>query len=535
MNRQPTLPAARLPLVALAALTAAVLLLFWTSPRHEQFWWTDAATFALNGEFVRDYLATGLGHSPMAFANAWFLRYPALTISLYPPIFPLAEAAVFAVFGFSQLAAQATVAAFTALAAWGAYRMARSAMPTLAAAGFALAMLGAPGVMLWSRQVMMEIPSLSFLLLGAAALLRYQAAGGAWRLFLAVAMVLAGTYTKQTAIFAGPAFAAALLAGAGPALLRRPSVWLAAVTGVVLLLPLAAFTLKFAPQLVDIAAAQGSVGNVSRWSAGTLTAYARALPSIAGWAPVVGSLVYLALVAARGFASAAERRLAVLMLCWFVTDYLFVTLVGHFEERYGLMLAVPTAAFSVLLILRLVQQRWAAVGAFAAGGAVFIASLAIYPVPWVGSYGNVAAAILQNTAQDEVVLFEGDDSKSLMFSLRARSPTPKVYVLRAEKLLVNYHFLREWGIQDRNVSTEEIEAMIDRFGVALVALQPGFWTDQPSMARLQAIVTSDRFEQVDELRVPAEAPGKRATIKLFRNKHPHPPTPQTIHQLEARP
>ena len=74
-------------------------------------------SFALNGELVRDYLASGLGQSPMAFALEWFRHYPAVTISLYPPIFPLAEAAVFALFGFSHAAALATVTLFVALAA----------------------------------------------------------------------------------------------------------------------------------------------------------------------------------------------------------------------------------------------------------------------------------------------------------------------------------------------------------------------------------------------------------------------------------
>lgn len=184
------------PLLAAAILAAAVLLLFLTAPRQEDFWWTDAPSIALNGELVRDYIAAGFPHAPLAFANAWFLRYPALSISLYPPLFPMAEAAMFAVFGFSHPVAQATVAAFTALAAYGAYLTARTALPPLAAAGFTLLLFATPGMMLWSRQVMMEIPSLAFLLIGTAVLLRYQAAGGSWRLLVATAMVLAGVYTK---------------------------------------------------------------------------------------------------------------------------------------------------------------------------------------------------------------------------------------------------------------------------------------------------------------------------------------------------
>jgi hypothetical protein len=78
---------------------------------------------------------------------------------------------------------------------------------------------------------MMEIPSLAFLLIGTAALLHYQAESRTWQLMLAVLMVLAGVYTKQTAIFAAPAFATALMLGEGLRLLRRRALWLATLVG----------------------------------------------------------------------------------------------------------------------------------------------------------------------------------------------------------------------------------------------------------------------------------------------------------------
>ena len=96
-------------LLAAAVLTVAVALLFLTAPRHENFWWTDAATFALNGELIRDYAASGFPRAPMAFANAWFLRYPALTISLYPPIFPMADILLLKVFSLWQLTSSSSI------------------------------------------------------------------------------------------------------------------------------------------------------------------------------------------------------------------------------------------------------------------------------------------------------------------------------------------------------------------------------------------------------------------------------------------
>jgi 4-amino-4-deoxy-L-arabinose transferase-like glycosyltransferase len=508
-------------LLSISLLAITVILLFVTAPKHEDFGWTDGASFALNGELIRDYVVSGFPHSPMTFAIEWFARYPALTISLYPPIFAMAEALVFALFGFSHPAAQATVAAFSALAAGGAYFTARTAMPPLAAVGAALLLFATPNVLLWSRQVVMELPALAFLLVGAAVLLRYQSAGGTWRLFLAVIFILAAVYTKQTALFVVPAFAIALLAQEGPSLLCRRPVWLAAATGVIGLLPLAVFTIMFAPLAIEAAFGQGTgsienPGEASRISIAAFTVYARALPEIVGLPSLVGALGYLGLLTTRGWRGGAERRLVVLMLGWFAVDYVFISGTAHFEARYGTTLTIPPAILSALFVTRLAGPRLQSFAALAAGIALFSTAIATQKVPRITGYDAVAAYVVNNSEQDSVVLFQGNESKNLVFSIRSHSATPKVFILRAEKLLVNYTIIREWGITDRNLSTSDIEALIDNNRISTVILQPDFWTDQPSIARLQALVYSDRFQQVAEFPIASDVPSHRTTIKVFR-------------------
>jgi 4-amino-4-deoxy-L-arabinose transferase-like glycosyltransferase len=507
------------PLLSAAILAAAVALLFVTAPKHEDFWWTDAATFALNGELIRDYFASGFAQSPMTFAQEWFMRYPALTIGFYPPIFPAAEAIVFALFGFSHPAAQATVAAFSAVAAYGAYLTARPALPPLAAAAAALLIFATPDVLLWSRQVMMELPALAFLLLAAAAFLRYQSVGGTRRLLLAVLLVLCAVYTKQTEIFAAPAFIAALLIKDGLSALRNRSCWLAAALGAIGLLPLVAFSLVFASQLIDTAA-----GQAAHLSFAAFTTYARALPEIVGWPSLIGALGYFVLLAVRGLPRGAERQLVTLMIAWFVADYLFISTTAHFEPRYGLALAVPPAILSVLLVTRLAGRRLGSSAALAAGATLFGVMIATHHVNRMSGYDAVAAFVLDHSAQDDVVLFHGNESKNFVFSVRMRSPSPKIYIARAEKFLVKYSIIRDYGITDNNLSSADIAALIDRKGISTVVLQPDFWTDQPSIMRLQALVYSDRFEQIAEFPITADEPSQRTTIKIFKNRHPVPPT-----------
>ncbi len=499
-------------------LVAAAIATYMTAARDEDFWWADGASFALNGEFVRDYLASGLGRNPMAFAQEWFRHYPALTISLYPPIFPLVEAAVFAIFGFSHATALATVTMFAALASFGIYRTVRTAAGVLPATAAGIMLLATPEVLRWSREIVMDVPAMALLLLAAAALLHYQAAKTTKTLLVAVLLTLAAVYTKQTAIFVVPAFAVSLLANDGWSLARRKSTWLAVTGFVIGLLPLAVFTLLYATENFHIAfgAGTGQKG-YDRLSVQALLAYGRALPEIVGIIPLVGAGAYLALLGVKGWHDNAERRLTVLMVSWFVIAYLMISVTADFETRYAVPLTVPPVVLSVLLLTRMLSAGLAGSVALVASVGMFAALISSQPVTRVEGYGDVAQYVLDQSKQGDVVLFHGMASKNFTFSLRTRSPIPKISVLRAEKFLVDYSIMRDWGITDRNLSAAEVEAIVDRYDIAYVVFQPNFWTDQPSVAALQRLIDSDRFRLVAQFGITSDDLSRRTSLRVYRN------------------
>jgi hypothetical protein len=499
-------------------------ILFYTAPKSEDFSWTDGASFALNGALVHDYVVSGFHQSPMAFANEWFRRYPAVTISLYPPIFPVAEAVAFGLFGFSHAVAQATVAAFTGIAAFGGYRLLRTAMGPLEATGGVLFIFAAPSILLWSRQVMMELPSLAFLLLAAASLLHYQASRRTRDLILAAVWLLGAVYTKQTAIFAAPAFGIALVLSDGWRVVRNRRVLAAAAAGVLGLLPLAAFTVIAARETLDIALGQGLAAGAGGTShggaAGQAASYVLALPEVAGWPLLIAAVCYVVVIGVRGWRNPEEKRLALLMLAWFACGLAFVSATGHFEARYALPLTVPCAMSAALLIVRVFGRAGRPLAAMTAGTVLFAASVSSQGVARISGYDAVAAYVLDHSKQDDVVWFQGDESKNLAFSLRSHSPLPKVFMLRAEKFLVDYHFVRDWGISDRGWTKEQLYDLVDRIGITMVVLQPGFWADLPSMAGMQDYVRSDRFRLVAEFPITADRPGHAATIDIYVNNRP---------------
>lgn len=518
----------RIPRISIIApavvMFGLVAVLFFLAPRSEDFWWTDSASFALNGELIHDYIMSGLHQSPVAFANDWFRRYPALTISLYPPLFPIAEAIAFTLFGFSHPVAQAVVAAFAGLAAFGAYRMAKPAVGLLTATAGGLLMFAAPGILLWSRQVMMEIPSLAFLLLASGWFLDYLTNRRTRDLMLATLLVLAAVYTKQNAIFVAPALIIALVVCGGWRRLRDRSVWIALAIAIVGLVPLALFTLIAGRETLQVALGNGIAARATEGQAGgyisQAATYGLALPEIVGWPLLLASAGYLVVVAWRGWRTPAEKHLSVLMLAWFATDFLFISVTAHFELRYAMALGVPCAMLAILLISRLFGEALRPWIALSVGTAVFVIAVRTHPVFRMSGYDKVAAYILDHSLQDDVIWFQGNESKNLVFSLRSHSSTPKVFVLRAEKFLVDYHIVREWGVEDRGWTAEKLHDLVDRYGIKVVVLQPDFWSDLPSMGRMQDYIQSDRFKEVVEFPITADEPSQRATIKIFVNQQP---------------
>jgi 4-amino-4-deoxy-L-arabinose transferase-like glycosyltransferase len=519
--------------LSLSILMAVGITTFLTAVRTEDFWWADGASFALNGEFLRDYLVSGSWRHPLSFALEWFRHYPALTISLYPPIFPLTEAAIFAIFGFSHASAQAAVTLFTVIALFAIFAAMRSTVLVLAAAGAAVMLAGTPEMLRWSREIVMDVPALAFLLLAAGALLRYQADRRMKTLLAAVILTLAAAYTKQTALFVAPAFAAALLLDEGWAIVRRAPMWIAGAVGLIGLIPLAIFTVLFGAENFHIAfGSETGEPDYARLSFQGLTAYGRVLPDIVGIVPLIGSAAYLLLVQFKGWRDRPERRLALLMVAWFVIVYILISVTADFEVRYATPLTVPPVVLSTLLVTRLLPAYWAGGATLALAVCLFAVNIVAQPPLRVEGYGDVAQYILDHTEQDDVVMFHGMGSKNLSFSVRARTPDPKLSILRAEKFLVDYKILRGWGIVDRSLTEADIDAIIDRYDVSYVVFQVGFWTDQPSIAALWRVLRSDRFAPVAEFRITAEEINRRAVLLVFRNVH-H--VPGRKHDFEAVP
>jgi len=511
---------------SLLLLLAATVAFYVTSPLDGAFWWSDAPRHGLNGIFLKDVLVALPVGDPKQFALDWYIRYPALTILFYPPLFYALSAPAFLVFGESHAVAQAMVALHALGLGLGTMALARFWLPPPAALATALILLGLPETGLWGRQVMLEIPGLCWLVWAAVFAVAHARAGRTATLAAACACLLAALYTKLSMVFAAPALAALLLRGRGGMLAERRT-WLAAGAFLAGLVPLMALTLLFGQanvqSVVEIADTPATRYSLAGW-----VWYARALPGMVTWPVLVLAAVGLggSLAGRVGTWARGERTM---LLLWFVLSYLALSFIELKEARHGTILLVPIAVWAaaglawVLGLAALPRQ----VPALAA--ALFLAlSLALNPVPRVDGYAEAARRTAALATPQSAVLFSGKRDGSFVFSMRTVSDRPDLVTIRADKILLSVAVRRELGVAQRDYDEATLLERIRDLGVSVVVAQRDFWTDLEAMARLQRVLDGAEFEEVGRIAVAANVPVEDRELRIYRLRGEVRPRPANM-------
>ena len=517
-------------LIAIAVLQAL------TTPWHGGFWGGDAARHALNGALVHDWIASLDWRHPVAFATRYYLHYPAITIALYPPLVPVVEAVFFALFGVSQAAALCMVFVFAMVALASTYAIARVALPPLQSLGAVCLMAAMPVFADMSRQVMLEVPSAALALAGAACLLRYCAGGRAGLLWAGAAVAVAAAYAKQAAGFSLAVWPLLFMWQGRFKSGSNRTMFFAAAISVAALVPLAVYTVTIGRWSLGavVANAAASTG-ATAFYAGPLF-YVANLPELAGWVTLPLAAACLAIAPFARW-TAAEALLIRWAALWAGITLGIISVLAHKDPRYAIYSTLPLPLLATLLVNR--ACRWLKPGpAFGAsctltlGAASLAATLLTQHFFVVGGYEPVGRDIARLARPGEIVMFEGLRVHNFAFALRQadpRAPFGGPLVLRPIKFLVGYTAERALGATDRHLSAGDIAALIDRYGVRLVVLQPGFWADLPSVAAFEAYIRGGRFRLIARYAITGDLEdGESNAIEIWENRTPSQAPPARI-------
>jgi 4-amino-4-deoxy-L-arabinose transferase-like glycosyltransferase len=496
---------------------AANLALFATAPVGGDFWWSDAPRHALNGAFVKDFITAAPWHDPKIWAINYYLKYPALTILFYPPLFYCVEAVVFAVFGVSHLAAQATVSLFTAILGLATFGLVRLSFPRWSALGASLLVIGGPEIAFWGRQVMLDVPAYAAVVAGVYFYVRYLRFEQQRTLYFSLLAILTGVYIKLTAVFIAPVLGAHLLAVRRSQALRDRHVGIVATLGALGLLPAVALTLKFGA--INMQSVAGRSTDLPRTSLAAWLFYAKTIPQYLGYVATVLSACGLLWVLRRR-TEPLGRCLTWLFLGWLVFGYLFFSAIDVREPRHGMMVAFPLVVFTALAIHRMLPE-WAAPGMVAMLGIVTLSySVIFFPPPRIEGYAQVADYVALHAPKDGVILFSGYRDGNFVFDLRTHEERRDLSTIRADKLLLRIAVERLRGVGQANLDEQEITAALRDYGVSLIVFQPGFWTDLREMARLAAVVQGPQFKRVAHFDITGTAGHGDRKIEIFKPTYP---------------
>jgi hypothetical protein len=497
------------------------------------FRWGDTPSHAMDGVLIHDWLAGGpeAWVRPVAFAERQYAHYPTLSIGrTYPPGFAIFEALFFALLGVSAGVARLTTACFGVAAVAGAYLVGGRFLSRVGAVCAAVALLTMPMVVLWTRQTMLEMPTLAVLIWLTYAVQMYLAKPTWLRCSAVVILLLASCLFKQTAVFIVPVVGVIMVVQAW----RRVIPWRQfIVSSVAVGVPVAGmFVLTLqsggcATHLLEVVTQGNGVSGWATWA--SLRYYPAALRG------QIGSLLVAAAIA--GFV-VSMRRFDWdwgLMLLWFASLMVMLTFIQHKEPRYLFFACFPIAMWAGLAVDRVfgMFRRKLVPGAVLACASTWLLAQAyVQPIGYRPDYGELVAANADKI-RGRIVFFEGRRDGDFIFAVRARLGPRRAVIVRGSKILYSCAADTRWRYESYVRDEAEVGEALDRFGFSALFVEREPVTNAAEIGLLQAYLAStSTYGRVGSRVLTAGGIGQACTSRAVDVYVPQTPIERTARFVE---
>jgi hypothetical protein len=420
---------------------------------------SDAPNHLLNGALIADWIRSGQWADPVGFAIDYYGRLPATTIPFHPPGFPAIEGLFFLIFGARVEVARLVIALMVALAAFLFHRLVvRTCGSEIVAASATVVFFSLPQSTYLAGNVMLEMPTLVFMLAALYQLHRMDEGLSPGRALAYAAMASIALWTKQQAVFLGLMPFAYIVLARRWRLLARKEIWLVAAVFGSAVLAFTALTSQFS-------GGSGGAQEIPRqaYIARTFSPravyYLNAIVQTLGWIPAVWvGLAYLYALRNVGFLR-RDTRLG-LYLAWAPCFFATLFLTGHLDQRYLFFLYPPLIVLGLLALERagsaIFPARWAWCAPVAVAG-VCLAAIPSHS-PRQAVRGPAEAA--DHVAGGRILYCGKLGTGNFVFSVRSRDPKLQSIVIRADSL-------------DSKFTAADIDQFARRYGIDfIVAPQP---------------------------------------------------------------
>ena len=442
------------PTVMLVVLSALVISR--DINKGEFFYHTDEMSHAMNGVFLRDFLADRPLRHPLQYAYRYYAKYPAIAFPHWPPLFYAVEGVFFLLFGLSPWVSRLVVLSFALLAIYFWYRIVEPLAPRSRAFLSALILACLPYVLVHERVTMLEIPALAVCLGAIHFWLKFSETERSRDLWALAAFSVAGFLTSQAAIFLVFFILMDLVVERRFRLLARGEIWLALLLSAAAVLPWYILTQRTERALGTITTRVIGHGFAYLTRSDTYTYYLVHLYQQLG-AVVLGFAV-IGLV----IALLRPTRVHRLMLVWLLSGFLCFTLISEKDPRHTMVWIPPLVYLGLLALDTLCVRRMWALVASSMVALFFFASAARSERPIVTGPEEAAQYVLAQPESD-VVYYQGFLNGDFIFYVRKFDPEKSHMVAREKQVVVGHlggeprpvlhseqevlDFFQTWGIR----------------------------------------------------------------------------------------
>jgi hypothetical protein len=502
-------------LLLLAVLVLSTIIIL-RGIRHGEFSYNvDETQHAMTGFFAADFMRDHPLRHPVDYAYQYYAQYPALSgIIHWPPLFYFFEGLSFLVLGPTVVSARLTILVFALLGLSTWFILLRTVCSEWVAAAGALLLACAPGLLLFEKSVMLEIPCLALCMLATLFWARYLLRESPADVYMFGIFASAAALTKQNSVYLIPFCVLSGLSVRGWRLFFRAPVLKAVAIGVVLTAPFYAlvYLVHWKNVSTDLGEKSGSVFEAVAF-------YWRALPEQLGW-----SVILLAIVGVITAGRWARPKVPLIMLSWIVACYITFTVIGHKAPRYAIYWIPPFLYFALGPLIHYFRKP--ALRTAGAVAAVFLAGTGViygwsYHRPYVSGYEPVVQRVTQ-MSRSGVILYDAPLPGNFIFFLRAGDSGRHFVVLR--KALYTTQINPTGGAPVELIrSPQQIEELIHAYGIRFFVVSEGTPLKFNSQAILRDLLKGPNYRKIGTFPIESSEFSPRLDLALYENTAWAPP------------
>jgi len=480
---------------------------------------SDEARHAMNGVFYLDFFKDGGWTHPWEYLKQYYAQYPSLSIHLAQPLFPLWEAAIFAIFGISLFSAKLGVAMLGLLTLSGLYYLTRKHLNVTTAILTTL-LLGTNFYFLrYFTYVMQEVPALCYLIILSVLALSQSRSLQYWALVLTALAPLA---VSHKLLFLYPSVITFYF-------IRNQSNIVHSIRTFVMifmLIYLSAFVIHHIPlpEMLKNAFHQKLFKNITDWQwilqGGNASYYASTLWNILSPFGLLLTLCALAVsLKEKQFLKNPLLKYAFLLIVW---NFVFYSFFGSLRIRRLMIYSLPFTALAMgWLLSRILSHKSVILKCVSIGSILFLCGFNVHHFlsssNHLTGYEGAAEYLVQRNDTKSPILFDGYRDGNFVFYLRSLDPEKSQRVYRSDKLMFpskfngGSHNFKPMPRPENVRNHQDLFEMMDKYKIRYIVSESSDFNLPMRHKFKEMIESNSAFKKLKEF--PIMLPPQRAKSK----------------------